>query len=388
MYAVRSIKLCTKDCLCLYVCPTFATDTEDGQIDKEKCIGCRACVDACPSHAITLLPRDYPAQKQKREKVIASLRKVSDNKLKQKEIAENILANSKSAYDLQLAEAIRLSNKIMSEDIFREAGYMLPNGKEAKDFLQSLLINDNLNDYPAKEIKELISLINKNTSEVIKMEKYRCTVCGYIQEGELSDNFRCPRCKQPKSIFEKMEDKIKAENPYKGTKTEKNLQDAFSGESQARNKYTYFANIAKQEGYDQLAEIFLKTARNEQEHARIWYEELGNLGKTEENLLHAAQGENYEWTQMYEQFAKDAEEEGFSDLAERFRKVGAIEKSHEERYLELLENVKSKQVFSKKAKTIWECRVCGHLLRNNQAPEFCPVCKFAQSFFEIRKENY
>lgn len=222
-----------------------------------------------------------------------------------------------------------------------------------------------------------------------KMEKYRCTICGYIQEGPMPEGFTCPLCKQPASAFEKIEEpKASAENPYAGTKTEKNLMEAFAGESQARNKYTYFANIAKQEGYDQLAEIFLKTARNEQEHARVWFQELGHLGNTAQNLLAAAEGENYEWTDMYDRMAKDAEEEGFPELAERFRKVGAIEKAHEERYRSLLHNVEMQQVFEKGEEAIWECRVCGHLVIGKKAPEVCPVCLYAQSYFEVRKENY
>ena len=222
------------------------------------------------------------------------------------------------------------------------------------------------------------------------MVKYRCTICGYIYEGELPEDFVCPLCKQPASVFEKIEEEAPAEskNPYAGTKTEKNLMEAFAGESQARNKYTYFANVASLEGYDQLAEIFLKTARNEQEHARVWFEELGNIGTTAENLAAAAAGENYEWTDMYDRMAKEADEEGFHDLAERFRKVGAIEKAHEERYLALLNNVEMQKVFEKSEETMWECRVCGHLVIGKKAPEVCPVCKYSQSFFEVRKENY
>ena len=222
------------------------------------------------------------------------------------------------------------------------------------------------------------------------MVKYRSTICGYIYEGELPEDFVCPLCKQPASVFEKIEEEAPAEskNPYAGTKTEKNLMEAFAGESQARNKYTYFANVASREGYDQLAEIFLKTARNEQEHARVWFEELGNIGTTAENLAAAAAGENYEWTDMYDRMAKEADEEGFHDLAERFRKVGAIEKAHEERYLALLNNVEMQKVFEKSEETMWECRVCGHLVIGKKAPEVCPVCKYSQSFFEVRKENY
>lgn len=220
------------------------------------------------------------------------------------------------------------------------------------------------------------------------MEKWRCTVCGYIHEGPLPDGFTCPVCKQPASKFEKIEEAKAGNNIYEGTKTEKNLMDAFAGESMARNKYTYFANIAIQEGYEQLSEIFLKTARNEQEHARLWYQELGNLGDTAKNLLHAAEGEHYEWTDMYDRFAKDADAEGFPELAEKFRKVAAIEKTHEERYRTLLNNVEMKQVFEKGEEAMWECRVCGHLVMGKKAPEVCPVCGMSQSYFEVRKENY
>lgn len=222
------------------------------------------------------------------------------------------------------------------------------------------------------------------------MVKYRCTVCGYIYEGELPADYVCPLCKQPASVFEKIEEEPAkdSKNPYAGTKTEKNLQDAFAGESQARNKYTYFANVASKEGYDQLAEIFLKTARNEQEHARVWFQELGGIGTTADNLAAAAAGENYEWTDMYDRMAKEADEEGFHDLAERFRQVGAIEKAHEERYLALLNNVEMQKVFEKAEETMWECRVCGHLVIGKKAPEVCPVCKYSQSYFEVRKENY
>lgn len=247
---------------------------------------------------------------------------------------------------------------------------------------------------PLSELAEQMLHTNyENKSELLggkKMStvKYRCSVCGYIHEGELPEGFTCPVCKQPESVFEKIEEPAAGGNPYAGTQTEKNLMEAFSGESQARNKYTYFANIASREGYDQLSELFLKTARNEQEHARVWYQELGNLGSTVENLLHAAEGENYEWTDMYDRFAKDAEKEGFPELAEKFRKVGAIEKTHEERYRALLKNVEMQQVFEKGEEAIWECRVCGHLVIGRKAPDVCPVCGMSQSYFEVRKENY
>ncbi len=175
---------------------------------------------------------------------------------------------------------------------------------------------------------------------------------------------------------------------YEGTKTEANLQAAFAGESQARNKYTYFASVAKKEGYEQISELFLKTAENEKEHAKMWFKELRGLGDTAENLAHAADGENYEWTDMYETFAKEAEEEGFPLLAAKFRGVALIEKAHEDRYRALLSNVEMKAVFEKGEETMWECRNCGHLVMGKKALELCPVCNHPQSYFEVRKENY
>ena len=177
-------------------------------------------------------------------------------------------------------------------------------------------------------------------------------------------------------------------NKYAGTQTEKNLEAAFAGESQARNKYTYFASVAKKEGYEQIAEIFLKTAENEKEHAKLWFKALGELGDTAKNLAAAAEGENYEWTDMYDRFAKEAEEEGFKTLAYQFRAVAAIEKAHEERYRALLSNVEMQKVFEKAEETMWECRNCGHLVMGKKAPAVCPVCAHPQSFFEVRKENY
>ena len=174
----------------------------------------------------------------------------------------------------------------------------------------------------------------------------------------------------------------------KGTKTEQNLMTAFAGESQARNKYTYFASVAKKEGYEQIAAIFLQTAENEKEHAKLWFKALGGISDTMANLLAAAEGENYEWTDMYDTFAKEAEEEGFKALAFQFRAVAAIERAHEERYRKLLENVEMQKVFEKAEMTMWECRNCGHLVMGTKAPAVCPVCAHPQSFFEVRKENY
>jgi len=396
MHAVRNIRLCTKDCLCLYVCPSGATDTETGQIDADKCIsGCRACVDACPSHAISLVPDEFPPQQSKTVSVINALLSLSDSKIKQEQISQAIAETTENPILQQLSTAISKSNRLMAEDLLRESGYMLPQSNNVKDLLSSLLEKEQPDDFPFETVRTLIHLLDQNSAKTVaikkedkKMERYRCSVCGYIHEGPLPEDFKCPVCKQPASAFEKIEETKASTNKYSGTKTEKNLMEAFAGESQARNKYTYFANIASQEGYDQISELFLKTARNEQEHAKLWYEELGNLGSTAENLLHAAEGENYEWTDMYDRFAKDAEAEGFTELAARFRRVAAIEKAHEERYRALLKNVEMQQVFEKGEETMWECRVCGHLVMGKKAPEVCPVCKYSQSYFEVRKENY
>ena len=221
---------------------------------------------------------------------------------------------------------------------------------------------------------------------------WRCTICGYEYVGdELPQDFVCPICKHPASDFEKIiikkENSVMA-NKYAGTQTEKNLQEAFAGESQARNKYTYFASVAKKEGYEQMAALFLKTADNEKEHAKMWFKELAELGDTPANLKAAADGEYYEWTDMYDGFAKTADEEGFHELAEKFRAVAAIEKHHEERYRALLKNIETAQVFEKSEVKVWECRNCGHIVVGTKAPEICPVCAHPQSYFEVHAENY
>jgi rubrerythrin len=181
---------------------------------------------------------------------------------------------------------------------------------------------------------------------------------------------------------------IMSTNKYSGTQTKKNLEAAFAGESQARNKYTYFASVAKKEGYEQIASIFLNTADNEKEHAKLWFKELNGIGNTSQNLEAAAEGESYEWTDMYEEFARTAEEEGFKELAAKFRMVGSIEKAHEERYRALLNNVDTAKVFEKSEVKIWECRNCGHIAVGTKAPEVCPVCAHPQSYFELREDNY
>ena len=212
------------------------------------------------------------------------------------------------------------------------------------------------------------------------MKKFECTVCHYVAEGEAP--VVCPVCKQ--------ENKFELVNPLKGTKTEENLATAFAGESQARNKYTYFASKAKKEGFVQIAAIFEETAKNEQEHAKIWFKLLhgGEIGSTAENLLAAAEGENYEWTDMYYEFAKVAREEGFEDIAKLFDGVAAIEKEHEERYRKLLANVKGDLVFSKDGDAVWQCSNCGHIVVGKKAPDVCPMCAHPQAYFQVRAENY
>ena len=217
-------------------------------------------------------------------------------------------------------------------------------------------------------------------------KKFKCTVCGYIHEGDEAPAI-CPKCKQPKEKFVEIVDEPKS---LKGTKTEKNLEEAFAGESMARNKYTYFASKAKKEGYVQIAALFEETAVNEREHAKLWFKYLhgGEVASTAENLLAAAEGENFEWTDMYERMAREAREEGFEEIAKKFEMVGAIEKHHEERYRKLLQNLNDKKVFSKDGDAIWQCPNCGHIVIGKTAPEVCPVCNHPQAYFQVLAENY
>ena len=215
------------------------------------------------------------------------------------------------------------------------------------------------------------------------MKKWKCPVCGYIYEGDvIPEGYKCPICKVPGEKFVLLTPELK------GSQTEANLQTAFAGESQARNKYTYFASKAKKDGYVQIAKIFEETANNEKEHAKMWFKLLGGIGTTAENLKAAAEGENYEWTDMYAGFAKTAREEGFDDIAEKFEMVGAIEKEHEARYLKLLENVEGGLVFSRDNEMIWQCSNCGHIVVGKTAPEMCPVCAHPQAYFELLATNY
>ena len=379
--AVRNVRKCEKDCLCLYVCPTGASDTENSVIDAEKCVGCGACADACPAGAISMVPKEYPPQQEKKEAVIAALRSLVASKSEQEQLA--------SLLPGKLAKALEKSNRIMAEDLLREAGYMLPQSGNVRQFLQELLSREG-DGFPAETVKKLLAELPfnepENKKEDKKMEKWKCPICGYVHEGPLPEGFTCPVCKQPGSVFVKVE--AAKSNPYAGTQTEKNLEAAFAGESQARNKYTYFASKAKKEGFEQIAALFLQTAENEKEHAKIWFKELNGIGGTAENLAVAADGENYDWTDMYEGFAVTAEKEGFPELAAKFRMVAAIEKHHEERYRALLRNVEAQEVFAKSEVKVWECRNCGHIVVGTKAPEICPVCAHPQSYFEIHAENY
>ncbi len=224
------------------------------------------------------------------------------------------------------------------------------------------------------------------------MKKYKCLVCGVEFEVPDGEEPVCPVCGVSGDDLElieetKEESDVKA-TKYAGTQTEKNLETAFAGESQARNKYTYFASVAKKEGYEQIAELFLKTADNEKEHAKMWFRELDGIGDTAANLAAAAAGENYEWTDMYDGFAKTAEEEGFPELAAKFRLVGEVERHHEARYRALLNNGETSAVFEKCEVKVWECRNCGHIVIGTKAPAICPVCSHPQSYFEVKSENY
>lgn len=392
--AVRNLRLCTKDCLCLYVCPTGATDTENSIIDVDKCLGCGVCADACPSGAISMVPTEYPPQQPKQDAVIACANTMAGNKADQENIARQLADQAEQEGLYRLMKAAEKSVRLVNEDLLREAGYMLPQSANAHQLLQGFVDVPPSRDFPVQAAKTLLERIpcNETTSksEGAKkaMKKWKCKVCGYIHEGDSAPEF-CPICKQPSSAFELIEEAtVKSANKYAGTQTEKNLEAAFAGESLARNKYTYFSSVAQNEGYEQIAALFQQTAENEKAHARMWFEELNGVGNTAENLLHAAEGENYEWTDMYDGFARTAEEEGFPELAAKFRLVAAIEKRHEERYRALLHNVETAQVFKKSEIKMWECRNCGHIVVGTAAPDVCPTCLYSRSFFEIHSDNY
>lgn len=391
MFAVRTVRLCTKDCICLYVCPTGASDTENSVIDVNKCIGCGACAAACPSSAISMVPFEYPPQQKKTDNVISVMNALAESKAKQEKSARQIAAETDKDGLYRLMTAVYKSERLMGEDIIREAGFMIPQSANTHEMLQELMDNPPTSDFPADTAKAIMDKIPNNEAKPAAVsasgkKTYRCTVCGEVFEVEDGKEPVCPLCGATADQLEVVESA--KSNPYAGTQTEKNLQEAFAGESQARNKYTYFASVAKNEGYEQIAALFLKTADNEKEHAKVWFKELNGIGATTDNLLAAAEGENHEWTEMYEDFAKTAEAEGFPQLAAKFRAVGAIEKHHEERYRALLNNVEMKQVFEKSEVKIWECRNCGHIVIGTKAPEICPVCAHPQSYFEVNAENY
>ena len=218
-------------------------------------------------------------------------------------------------------------------------------------------------------------------------KKFHCKACNKVFEAPEGSEPVCPLCGARHDDLEVVEELPQATR-YAGTQTEKNLEAAFAGESQARNKYTYFASVARKQGFEQIAALFLKTAENEREHAELWFRELNGIGNTAPNLEAAADGENYEWTDMYAGFAETADQEGFSDLAARFRMVADIEKHHEERFRALLHNVETASVFERSEVQIWECRNCGHVVVGTKAPALCPVCQHAQSYFEIQAKNY
>jgi len=344
----------------------------------------------------------------------------------------SITVNKKNYTHDIIAKTKKFTASIISEaasfDLFKRFGFQSGhNVDKFADFDKvqrtvngTLAITEGTNSYISANVVEQVELDTHSifVAEVVDMEKFSdvpsttynfyqsnikpkpavkaeggkvkwvCRICGYVHEGP-EPPAECPLCKHPSTDFDKVvEAPAPTGNKYAGTKTERNLREAFAGESQARNKYTYFASVAKKNGYEQIAALFLKTADNEKEHAKLWFKALGELGTPEENLVHAADGENFEWTDMYPRMAREADEEGFHELAEQFRGVAAIEKHHEERYRKLLRNVEAQEVFRKAGVTVWECRNCGHLVIGTAAPDICPVCNHPQAYFEVNAENY
>ena len=330
MHAVRNIRLCTKDCLCLYVCPSGATDTETGQIDAEKCIsGCRLCVDACPSHAISLVPDEYPPQQEKENTVQASLRKLSESKSKQEIIASSIAESTDDPILRQLAEALSMSNRLMDEDVLREAGYMLPQSKNVIAFLESLLGSSQPNDFPKESVEKLIKLLNSNNKE----------------NKEMDDN-----------------------------KTLKNLMEAFAGEAQANRKYLAYAKKAEKEGHINAAKLFKAASDAETIHALKHFEVAGKVGTTADNLKDGFAGETHEYKEMYPPFVEEAKAEGNTAAVRTFTYAMKAEEVHAGLYQEALENLdKTEEVY------YYLCPVCGNI--EKAVPDKCPVCGVAGEKF-------
>ena len=322
MHAVRNIRLCTKDCLCLYVCPTGATDTETGQIDAATCIsGCRACVDACPSHAISLVPDTYPPQQEKQAAVISSLMDMAEKKVKQEIIAEEIAKNTDNPIERQLAEALAMSNRLMAEDLIRESGYMLPQSENTVNLIKSLLDSSTLNDFPKQTVLELIELLNTNKISEVK------------QMGKTKDN----------------------------------LMEAFAGESQANRKYLAFAKKAEAEGHINAAKLFKAASDAETIHALKHFEVTGKVGTTAENLKSGVDGETYEYKSMYPPFVEQAEAEGNKAAVRTFTFAMKAEEVHAGLYQEALDNLDNEEeVF------YYLCPVCGNI--EKYVPDKCPIC--------------
>jgi len=326
MHAVRNVKLCTKDCLCLFVCPTGATDTETGQIDAEKCLdGCRACVDACPSHAITLVPEEFPAPQQKNDAVRASLLSLSGSKVKQEQMADAIARNTDNPILQQFASALSKSNRLMAEDLLREAGYILPQSKNVQDLIQSMLDSQQQNgDFPREAAQRLLELLKGRTTETTEKEKTMAS-------------------------------------------TLDNLMEAFAGESQANRKYLAYSKKAEKEGKLNAAKLFKAASDAETLHALKHFEVAGKVGGTADNLKDAVAGETHEYKDMYPDFVKIAEDEGNKAALKSFEFAMKAEEVHAGLYQEALDNLdETEEVF------YYLCPVCGNIEKS--VPEKCSIC--------------
>lgn len=322
MHAVRNVKLCTKDCLCLFVCPTGATDTETGQIDVEKCLdGCRACVDACPSHAITLVPEEFPAPQQKTDAVKASLLSLSGSKVRQEQMADAIAKNTDNPILRQFAVALRKSNRLMAEDLLREAGYMLPQSRNVQDLIRSMLDSQQSDDFPREAAQRLLDLLKGHTTEKEK------TMASTLD----------------------------------------NLMEAFAGESQANRKYLAYSKKAEKEGKLNAAKLFKAASDAETIHALKHFEVAGKVGNTADNLKDGVAGETHEYKEMYPDFVKLAEEEGNKAALRSFTFAMKAEEVHAGLYQEALDNIEeSEEVF------YYLCPVCGNIEKS--VPEKCSIC--------------